>query len=81
MENNFDTLRAGENFLPNSDRTKRLMCIGNEWYFLTRENALPLGPFKSEDAAMKAVSDYTEFAVKASPKMLDKLQTHLTFES
>ncbi len=81
MENNFDRLRFGESFLPNSSRTRRLMKIHKDWFFLTREDVLPLGPFTCKNTALKAATDYAEFALKASPDMLDKLHTHLTFKS
>lgn len=81
MDNDIDRPRTGENFLPNSDRTKRLMHLRDGWYFLTREDRLPLGPFSSRESAMQAISDYVDFSHHSSEKMLNKLHAHMAHKS
>lgn len=81
MDSNFDKPRTGENFLPNADRTKRLMHLREGWYFLTREDKLPLGPFSSEESAVQAISEYVDFSHHSSEKMLNKLHAHMAQNS
>lgn len=47
------------------DRSDRVFQRGAFWYFHTREN-VQIGPFTSQELALKGVNDYVGFAMDAS---------------
>lgn len=71
-------LRKREQYLPsNCVRTKRLMCLNGDWYFLTRESNEPLGPYSSKREVMKACSDYVAFAMVADQQLIERCYAYL----
>ncbi len=73
------TLRSGEGYLPsNCARTKRILCLNGEWFFLTRESKTPLGPYADQKQMLAVASDYVSFAAVADNKLVERCFEHLS---
>lgn len=73
------SLRKGESYLPsNCVRTKRIMCLNGEWYFLTRESNTPLGPYQSKKEVVEAAGDYVAFASVADEALISRCYAYLS---
>jgi len=70
--------RSGETFFPSGSRSRRFVKLHDGWYFLTRENPTPVGPYKDCKSALKVANDYSEFANVAGPSELENLSNYLS---
>lgn len=78
------SLSAGQQKLPRDgeqgnvpSRSPRVFKSGAEWYFKTREGAV-IGPYSSENAAAKGLSNFIEFLSLAPETTKEHFQRSLS---